>query len=590
LDYYGLMMPFSRLAPLAAAVLSTFIAYAQAQPLTDANPPSNVVPQVVNSDLDAQLFYELLMGELSARGKDPATGFALILDSARRTNDPRLYQRAMEIALQARSGESALQAARNWRLAFPDSREANRYVLQILIALNRVGDTVESLQRELAQVPAADMAQALMTVPQLYARANDRATAAKAAEEALAKELKNPLTGVEAWVTVGRMRLAAGQHKSALAAAANALAIKPSAQLPVRLALEIMSPQVPEAEALIKEYLSTYDVADLRTAYARGLLEDQRYAQAQQQLDLVTRDHPEQTEAWLILGSLQAEENQQEAGARSLQRFIDLSRQLPEGEIRERSLSQAYLGLAQLAEKRKDFAAADAWLSKVESAQLQATAQSRRASLMASQGRMDDAMKLLQNMPTGTPAEARARLTAEVQILRQEKRYQAAFDLLTEALSQAPNDVDLMYDQAMLADKLGDHDKMESLLRKIMATQPNNQNAYNALGYSLAERGVRLSEARDLIKKALEFSPGDPFISDSLGWVEFKAGNLAEAARILEKAFSAKPDPEIAAHLGEVLWSSGNKARAQAVWKQGTALSNDNETLQETIRRLQTKP
>jgi tetratricopeptide (TPR) repeat protein len=142
----------------------------------------------------------------------------------------------------------------------------------------------------------------------------------------------------------------------------------------------------------------------------------------------------------------------------------------------------------------------------------------------------------------------------------------------------------------MLAEKLGDLDDMERLLRRVIAAKPDYHHAYNALGYSFADRNVRLQEGKQLIQKALEYAPGDPFISDSLGWVEFRLGNQAEALRILDTAYKARPDPEIAAHLGEVLWTMGQRERAQAVWKEGLLLNAENETLQETLKRLRVKP
>jgi Flp pilus assembly protein TadD len=142
----------------------------------------------------------------------------------------------------------------------------------------------------------------------------------------------------------------------------------------------------------------------------------------------------------------------------------------------------------------------------------------------------------------------------------------------------------------MLAEKLNNLPEMERLLRQVIATKPDYHHAYNALGYSLADRGQRLPEARQLIQKALEFAPGDPFISDSLGWVEFRMGNKAEALRILEAAYKIRPDAEIAAHLGEVLWSAGERDKAQVIWKEGLLLNAENETLQETLKRLRVKP
>jgi Flp pilus assembly protein TadD len=162
--------------------------------------------------------------------------------------------------------------------------------------------------------------------------------------------------------------------------------------------------------------------------------------------------------------------------------------------------------------------------------------------------------------------------------------------VLAKANAKAPADPDLLYDQAMIAEKMGDTAQMEKLLRQVIAQKPDYHHAYNALGYSLAERNVRLPEAKELIQKALSYAPDDPFISDSLGWVEFRMGNKAEALRILETAYKSRPDPEIAAHLGEVLWSVGQRDRAQTIWKEGLLLNNDNDTLQETLKRLHARP
>jgi tetratricopeptide (TPR) repeat protein len=214
------------------------------------------------------------------------------------------------------------------------------------------------------------------------------------------------------------------------------------------------------------------------------------------------------------------------------------------------------------------------------------SAQIRRASLLAKQGKLDEARAMLRALPERNAAEARMKLNAEVQLLRDAKQYQGAYDLLKTALEREPKDTELLYEQAMMAEKLGRVDEMERLLRSLIEIRPDYHHAYNALGYSMADRNVRLPEAKQLIQKALELVPNDPFIADSLGWVEFRMGNIAEATRILSDAYQAKPDAEIAAHLGEVLWVAGQRERATAIWREGLALNADNETLQATLKRL----
>ncbi|MDO8279564.1 MAG: tetratricopeptide repeat protein, partial [Burkholderiaceae bacterium] len=273
----------------------------------------------------------------------------------------------------------------------------------------------------------------------------------------------------------------------------------------------------------------------------------------------------------------------------SFKRYVALAQAQRQGEERSRGLAQAYLSLAQLSEKRRDFVAAEAWLARIDNSQDLMSAQTRRASIMAQQGRLAEARQLLRKIPERNSGDARLKLLAEVQLLRDNKQNQAAYDLLAQALVRTPRDTDLLYDQAMLAEKLGNPVEMEALLRQVIAIKPDAQHAYNALGYSLADRNLRLPEAKQLIQKALEITPNDPFIRDSLGWVEFRLGNKAEALRILEAAYKARPDAEIAAHLGEVLFSMGQRERALAIWKEGLLISAENETLQETLKRLRVK-
>nr|WP_295955880.1 tetratricopeptide repeat protein [Rhodoferax sp.] len=562
-------------------------AFAQTAPETAAPSALEAAPE--QSAMNGELFYIVLLGELNAAGGEPGIAYQLYLEGARKANDPGLYRRAVEIALQSRSGEAALQAARAWSKAEPTSRDANRYVLQILLALNRVADTAEPLKTELGMAPETDRSAAINAIPPAYGQISDKKLAAMVVEQVLGSYLADPLNGPAAWTTVGRMRLAAGDTSGALEAARSGQALSIAAPGPVQLALEMMGPKVPLAEPLVLHYLGGQPLPELRMGYVRVLLEIQRYGEAMQQLSLLTSQTPDFPDAWLVQGSLQVQENQLNAAESSLKRFITLAEPLPPGEGRTRGLSAAYMALSQVAENRKDFPAAAVWLQKIDNAEELLNVQTRRASLLAKQGKLAEGRALLQALPERNPAEVRMKLTAEVQLLRDNKQYQTAYDLMAKAVAEHPEDADLLYDQAMLAEKLDKMDDMERLLRKLIAIKPDYHHAYNALGYSLAERNVRLPEARDLIRKALEFVPNDPFIADSLGWVEFRMGNNDEALRVLDGAFKAKPDAEIAAHLGEVLWTLGQRDRATSIWKEGLQINSDNETLLATLKRLQVK-
>jgi tetratricopeptide (TPR) repeat protein len=563
--------------------------YGQA-PAADTPAADTTVAARTDSGLDAELFYQLLLGELSVRTEQPSAGFALILDAARKTSDPALYQRAVELAFQARSGDQALQAARAWKQAFPKSREANRYVLQILVALNRIPESVEPLKTEIALADAADRAGVIAAVGRIYARATDKKQAAGTVERALAEYLRDPGTGPAAWTTVGRLRLAAEDTAGALEAARRGQELNPRSEGPVLLALEIMEPRQPQAEVLVRRYMEGQPLPELRMAYARALLDANRAPEALQQLQVVTRERPEFAEAWLAQGSLLVQENQLAPAEAALKKYLELAQGQPGSEERSRANAQAFLSLAQVAEKRGDYAQAGAWLDRIENSQDLIQAQNRRASILARQGRLPEARKLLQALPERTPADARLKMVAEVQLLRDHKQYREAYELLSQAVAKDPSDTDLVYDQAMMAEKMGDFAQMEKLLRQIVAAKPDYHHAYNALGFSLAERNERLPEAKQLIQKALEYAPGDPFITDSLGWVEYRMGNKAEALRILQGAYKDRADAEIAAHIGEILWVLGEREQAQKFWREGLLINAENETLQETLKRFKVKP
>jgi tetratricopeptide (TPR) repeat protein len=555
-------------------------------------PAASEPPEV--SALTGALFYQLLVGEITTQEGEPGAGFALILDAARKTNNAQLYQRATDIALQSRSGDAALQAAQAWQQAQPNSRDPNRYVLQILIALNRITETVQPLKNGVVLAPLAERSLAISAIPRAYARVSDKKLASSVVEEALAAYLANPATAGAAWTTVGRMRLAAGDTAGALDAAKKGHALDPAFEGPIIVALELMDAKRPDAEVLVRQYLANNSKAipEIRLGYARAMLDAQRYSEATAQLQIAVRDKPDFAQAWLVLGALQLQDNQLALAQTSFERYVSLNQtaqQKSEDAELDRGLAQAYLSLAQIAEKRKDFAAAEGWIKKIENSEDMMQAQTRRASILASQGKLAEGRQLIRSLPERNPGDARLKLVAEIGLLRDLKQHQMAYDLLGEAIAKYPTEADLIYDQAMMAEKLGRLADMERLIRRVIQIKPDYHNAYNALGYSFADRNVRLPEAKELIKKALEYVPADPFIQDSLGWVEFRLGNTAEAVKIFAIAFKAKPDAEIAAHYGEVLWSMGQRDKAIAIWREGQLLNPENETLVETLKRFKVK-
>jgi tetratricopeptide (TPR) repeat protein len=530
-----------RLALLTAASCATpVLSYAK----TDAT------EKVENSAMTGELLYEILLGEMNLRHGEAVAGFSLLLDAARKSNDVQLYDRAVEIALQARSGDGALMAARAWSNAWPQDRKANNQLLQILIALNQVSESLEPLKKEISLAPDAERDTSINLIPRHYARVTDKKSAAQVAQQALDPYLtKSTSTGAIAWTSIGRMRLASNEIPAALDAVKKGLAADKKAQGPLLLAMELMSKKVTDAEALVQQGLRQQDSTEMAMSYVRVLIELERYPEATEKLQAITRKNPKLADAWLVLGSLQFEQGQDQEAEASLARYVNLATTTPT-DTSTRGLNQA---------------------------------QTRRAALLARQGKMGEARELIHQIPANSADEQRNRVLAEVQLLRDHRQWQAAFDLLA---ANHGDDIDLIYEQAMLAEKLNKLDEMEKLLRHVIAQNPSYYNAYNALGFSLADRNIRLPEAKQLIVKALTFAPDDPFITDSLGWVEFRLGNLGAALSHLQKAYKDRADAEIAAHLGEVLWKMKRQDEALKVWREGLNTAPNNETLQETLQRL----
>ncbi|QPF75422.1 tetratricopeptide repeat protein [Roseateles sp. DAIF2] len=576
-------MPKTTVASVALSGLLALLGPVQAQASTAASAPA-----VQNSELDAPMFYQLLVGEMELRAGQPGVAFQVLLDAARRTGDSELYRRVVNIALQARAGDQALIAARAWRDAVPDSVEAHQMIIQLLAALNRPSEVGPPLRSLLALTPEAQRSGVLASLPRLFQRTPEPKRVYEATLSVLEGAAQQPATRLMALLVQGRLALSADEDDKALALTRLAAKDFPAADEPMLLALDLMAER-PEAEALITERLKQQpDHHALRLAYGRTLARSQRAADAAREFRIVTQATPDNAAAWYALGALELDLRHPEAAEKALQTFLVKLEAAPADspEALKDSRQQAWLLLAQSAEMRGELRAAEGWLSKVDAPQRQLEVSYRRASLMARQGQLAKGRALLQALPGERDEDARAKLMAEAQLLREVRQWEGALAVLEQAGKRFTSDADIVYEQAMMAEKLGRLEQMEQLLRKVMEIKPEHYHAYNALGYSLAERNTRLEEARTLIAKALQYAPSEPFIVDSLGWVEFRLGNHPEALRLLRQAYQSRPDAEIAAHLGEVLWVVGQQDEARKVWNEGAKRDPKNEALRETRQRL----
>ncbi len=570
------------------------------------------------SAMDAPLLFQLLLGEMELNAGRSAQAFEVLLDAARRTRDESLFKRAVQVAIQNRSAEQTQTAVRGWRQTMPQSLDAIRYQLQTALALSRFADAVEPFNTLVERSPEAERGDVIGALPQLVERANDRKLVVGTFEPSLNQHAQTPALRAAAWSTLGRLWLAAGDANKALALAERVQAADPAARESALLALDVL-PRAPGAERVVATYLAQPKADPMvRLAWGQTLAQQQRHGDALAVLQRVVVDRPNTLSAWLTIAAVQLELKRPQEAEQALQRYLQLtSAQTPatasaasaageaapgtpgttttaeptaasaqRAEAVASGRNQAFLMMSQAAELRGDWAAASAWLERVEGATRGLDVATRRATLLAKQGKVAEARALLRAMPETSPDDARMKLVAESQVLREVKRWQEAHDLLAQAVARTPDDIDLMYEQAMMAEKLNRLEDMERLLRKVMVLKPDYHNAYNALGYSLADRGLRLDEAKQLIRKALDLVPGDPFITDSLAWVEFRQGNRAEALKLLKQAWATRPDTEIGAHLGEVLWVAGDKEEARRVWRESRGRDRSNDVLVETLKRL----
>jgi Flp pilus assembly protein TadD len=537
-------------------------------------PPAALTPDIL---------FRLLTADIAFQRGEWQGPYMATLGIAQQTRDPRLARRAAEIALAAKKPGEALAAVRLWRELAPQSEEATQYFLGFIILSDDLAEAKPILAQRLQQATPKARAAAIFQVQRILAGAKDKAAAFALLDELLTPYKKLP----EAHIALAQGALAKSDSTQAIAEARRALAAKPDSEL-AALTLAQAIPEPENALASLANFLQTHPASrEVRIAYARMLVDQKQYAKARQEFEKILKTEPQDPATLYALGILSTQSNDSKSAEKYLKSFLEV---VAGREDDERDTNQVLLILAQIADERGDLEGALKWLDKIEPAPGQNGpyfgAQLKRAELIAKHGDLGAARKLLTELPAESEREKVQVLLAEARILREANQAHEAFAILAAGIKRYADNTDLLYDYAMTAEKLDNPVAMESALRKIIALNPDNQQAYNALGYSLAERNIRLPEALTLISTALKLAPDDPFIMDSMGWVQFRLGNLQRAEELLRAAYALRPDVEIAAHLGEVLWSKGLKSDAQNVWRAAISKDPKNETLKNTLTRL----
>ncbi len=551
-----------------------------ADAIAKATPPGDKLPNV---ELTSDLFYKLTKAELDFKRGQWQSAYVTMMVLAQQTRDPRLARRASEMALSAKQGNEAMSAIRLWRELAPDSDEAAQYFLGFAVLGDDLGEAEALFAQRLKAAAPNGRPLLMFQMQQFLLRAKDKAAAFGLME----RVLKPYLNTQESHLVLAQGAHAAGDAERARAEAKKALDLKPDSEL-ATLTMAQMLQDLDGAQKLFAGFLQKYPAAsEVRSAYARLLVEQKQYDQAREQFQILLKDQPDNPGTLYALGIMSLQGQDAKSAEDYFKRYIAVLESAPDP---ERDPNKALMLLAQIAEEKGDLDGALAWLDKIDGDDPRAVLQARlkRAHITARKGDVDGARAQLKEIVAADQAEQVQVLQTEGQLLRDAGRAVEAFKTLQDGVLRFPNSPDLMYDYALAAEKLGKVDAMETALRKVIESVPDNHHAYNALGYSLADRNVRLDEAYELIDKALKMAPGDPYIMDSMGWVLFRMGKLKEAEQSLRQAYALRSDAEIAVHLGEVLWTQGDKAGAAKLWREARAMYPKNDALRSTLARLNT--
>lgn len=545
--------------------------------------------------LTGDIMYQVLAAEVSLQRGQPEPAYRVYLDLAQDTRDPRLAQRATEIAFLTRSATQALRAARVWVELSPTSMQARQVQQLLLVATGQWSEVEPMLQAQLNKVSPGQRADAILQLQQQMSKSNDPAGAATALQHIVAHDMQRP----ETHLALARAKVVAKDVPGALSELDTALKQRPGYEEAAILAAELRADDNPEsAIAGLRTFLKAAPASiDGHLALARMYLVRDQQDQARAEFEAVKKIAPNDARITLALGLLNLQQRQYDTAERYLKEYVSLTAKSP-----TLSPEPGYQGLAQLAEEKRDYAGALAWVDKITGSangdadgQIALAAGIKRGQLLGKLRRIDEAQQTFdelvadaEDVPDGPRRQALMDgiRQAEIGMLMDAKAYGRARARVNELLKNDPDNVEYAYQLAMLEEHDGHYDNMETLLRKVIDLRPGQAIGYNALGYSLADRNVRLQEAQELLEKAVSLAPDDPYIADSLGWVKYRRGDLPAATDILKKAWAAAPQAEIGAHLGEVLWQSGKQDDARQIWTEAAKLDINDATLRETLRRF----
>ncbi len=535
---------------------------------------ATVAPKITQAN--AEFVYKYLLGEIAGQRGELSLASQLFLDLAQQTRDPRLAERAAKAAAYGNQPALALKASTLWGELDPNSLEAQQASSQLLVANGNLKEAKPFIKKLLANQETR--ANGFLYINTLLANQKDKQEVLSAVQEFAAPYPTLP----ETHFAIAQAAFVANQADLAKKELAIADQYRPGWEPSAQMYSQILFKESPDkALDYLKSFLNKYPKAnDVRLTYAKALVSQKKFQEAKPEFIKIVDSSKNNPEIAVVVGLLSLDANELNMADQYFEQALKAGFKEP---------NQVHLYLGRSGEKQKDLNRALSWYNKIESGPFYLDGRLSAANILAKTKSVDEAIAMLDNINELAPEQQIIVLQTEANLLSQAKRHQESFDLMQKAVSTFPESPELHYDYAMSAERVGKLDIMEEQLYQLIKMRPDYAAAYNALGYSFADRNIKLVEAKALIETALKLSPNDHYIMDSLGWVYFRLGDLPNAVDQLRKAYAMQADPEIAAHLGEVLWKQGQQAEAEKIWAQALQAYPENSALLAATKKFKAK-
>ena len=537
---------------------------------------ANAKPDPISSDSDytnPDLVFRLLLAEIASQRGELNLASELFLDLAKQTDSALLAERATRLTTYTRNGTIALEASKIWNELNKDSIDAQQALSEILVANNKLNEAKPILQKLLLKEKTR--ASGFLYLNSLLSRVQD-----KKAVLTLVTDLAQPYPKLaEAHFAIAHAAWIIKDQKTYEKELASINQIKPDWEMPILFKGQILAQESAErALAFYSEFLNKYPKSnEVRLEYAKLLTNGRKFNEAKNEFIKLVNTANSSSEITIAVGLLSVELEDYDLAEKY---FLQSLKRNPKDK------DQIFIYLAKIADKKNQNETAITWLNKINNGPHFIESKLIAAEIIAKKESIDKALIFLNGLKANSPEENLSLIQSKTSLLTRANRHQEAFQLMQNEASNFAHSPEFKFDYALLADKLHKYDLMEKLLREAIKIKPDYAVAYNALGYSYADRNINLEDAKKYIEVALSIAPNNHYILDSMGWLYYRLGKLDSALSFIQKAYDIQSDPEIAAHLGEILWVQGKKKEAEDIWQLSLQSFPDNEILKETLKRL----